>query len=82
MEGDRFKAGDGPITEPNKRKIGKTGQEKREVKMFVEEVRERPAVIDTQGESGQWLSSLSCPQSAYGLEQTVQLMCQRQEDSL
>lgn len=33
-------------------------------------VRETP-VIDTQGESGQWLASLiSCPESVYGLEQT------------
>lgn len=35
------------------------------------EVGETTAVIDTQGESVQWLASLiSCPQSVYGLEQT------------
>lgn len=53
------------------------GQEK-EGKMCEGGVRETPAVIDTQGESGRWLASLiSCPKSVYGLEQTQHTWCAR-----
>lgn len=78
MEGDSFQAGEGPITGPNdKRNIGKRSG-KREGKMCEGGVRETPAVIDTQGESGRRLASLiSCPKSVYGLEQTQHTWCAR-----